>query len=217
MSLIDAVVFDLDGTLLDTLQDLADSANATLESLGHPTHPTDVYRGLIGGGIRELALKMLPEDHREDDEVTRCLKSLRVEYGSRWDATTRPYPGIPVMLDALVECGTPMAILSNKPHDFTILTAERLLDRWEFKEIRGVGEHTLPKPDPTGAVALAARLGVSPGRVLYVGDTSVDMDTASSAGMVSVGVTWGFRDIAELRAHGANHIIHEPVDLLELL
>jgi phosphoglycolate phosphatase len=215
--MIQAVIFDLDGTLLDTLQDLAESANATLLEMGHPTHEIDAYRQFVGGGIRELALRMLPPDHRADDEVERCLQILRVQYGSRWDATSRPFAGVADMLDELTRRQLPMAILSNKPHDFTVLTAERLLDGWEFVEVRGVGEFTVPKPDPAGALAIAAALGVKPEHVLYVGDTNTDMDTAAAAGMESVGVTWGFRDEVELLAHGARHIIHHPAELLELV
>jgi len=215
--MITALIFDLDGTLLDTLQDLADSANATLEAMGHPTHAVDRYRLFVGAGIRELARRMLPEDHCSEADLKKCLLELRVQYGARWHATTRPYPGIAEMLDALTERRLPLGVLSNKPHDFTLLTVERLLDRWRFADVLGVSDKTPPKPDPTGAFAVAAALDVTPDRVLYVGDTSTDMDTASAAGMASVGVTWGFRDEAELRAHGAQHIIHRPTDLLGLI
>ena len=120
------------------------------------------------------------------------------------------------MLDALVGRAMPMAVLSNKPHDFTCLTVERLLGRWPFAVIQGVDEETPPKPDPTGALRLAARLGIEPSNCLYVGDTRVDMETATAAGMVSVGVTWGFRDEEELRTYRARHIIHRPEELLDL-
>jgi phosphoglycolate phosphatase len=215
--MIRAIIFDLDGTLLDTLQDLVDSANAALTQMGHPTHTTAEYRRFIGRGIRELAVSILPDGVTTEDEISRCLTEFREQYGERWDATTCPYPGVATMLDALTLRGMPLAILSNKPHDFTVLSVDRLLGRWDFREVRGVSEQTLPKPDPTGALAVAASLGVRPCDLLYVGDTSTDMDTASAAGMVSVGVTWGFRDEAELRAHEAHNIIHSPMELLRLI
>lgn len=214
---IDAVVFDLDGTLLDTLQDLADSANAALEQLGYPTHAQDAYRRFIGGGLRDLVERILPTGEREDDQVETCIQELRRQYEPRWAATSRPYPGIADLLDTLSRSQIPMAVLSNKPHDFAVVSVQRLLQPWSFAIVRGADALTPPKPDPTGALYVAAALDVAPQHVLYVGDTPIDMDTAAAAGMVSVGVTWGFRGEAELRDHGAQHVIHRPVELLDLI
>ncbi|MED5413805.1 MAG: HAD family hydrolase [Candidatus Latescibacterota bacterium] len=210
-----AVLFDLDGTLLDTLQDLADSSNAALERLGLAPHPVEAYRHFVGSGMSALVQRILPKQDSEAKHE-QCLTILREEYGRRWDATSRPYDGIAFMLNSLFAEGIPLAVLSNKPHDFTCLTVERLLADWAFAHVRGVDEATPPKPDPTGALAVSSILGVDPTRCLYVGDTSIDMMTAQAAGMISVGVTWGFRDEEELRTHHAQHIIHEPGQLLDL-
>ena len=213
---VQAVFFDLDGTLLDTLQDIADSANAALERLGHEQHPTAAYRHFVGSGMAALAERILPPTANEQDAASQCLKILREEYGRRWDQTTRPYNGIASMLGELQSTGMPLCVLSNKPHDFTCLTVERLLGDWTFAHVRGVDDATPPKPDPQGALTLTNKMGVEPSRCLYVGDTSIDIQTAHAAGMISVGVTWGFRDEQELRANDAHHIIHTPSELLDL-
>lgn len=209
----DAIVFDLDGTLLDTLEDLAASMNAVLAEQGHPTHPVAAYRHFVGDGIRTLVARASPPEVDLDAGVA----AMRTAYGLRWRDRTRPYPGVEALLDALAARGVPFAILSNKPHDFTVQTVEALLGRWPFREVWGVGPGVPPKPDPAGALALAAALDVRPDRVLYVGDTNTDMRTAVAAGMDPIGVLWGFRDAAELEASGARVLVNEPGGLLELL
>lgn len=212
----DAVVFDLDGTLLDTLQDLADSANAALEQLGLPSHPVDAYRHFVGQGMPNLAQRILPDHMQDAATAGRCLDLVRSAYAQRWDHTSRPYEGVAEVLDALTERGVPIAILSNKPHDFTELTVQRLLSPWTFARVQGVDDDTPPKPDPRGALQLLQDLGADAARSLYVGDTQVDMQTAAAAGMISVGVTWGFRDEDELRRHRARFVLHHPRQLLDL-
>lgn len=209
-----AIVFDLDGTLLDTLEDLADSMNAVLARAGHPTHPVAAYRHFVGDGVRTLVRRSLPA---AAGDVDGGVDAMLEEYGRRWREKTRPYPGVDVLLDGLTDRGLPFAILSNKPHDFTRLTAEALLDRWRFAEIWGVRNGIPPKPDPTGALAMAAALSVTPGEILYLGDTNTDMQTAVSAGMDPAGVLWGFRDAAELRASGARVLVERPEHVLGLL
>lgn len=213
---VQAVFFDLDGTLLDTLQDLADSGNAALERLGHEQHPIAAYRHFVGSGMSALAERILPPPANDREAASQCLEILREEYGRRWDHSTRPYDGIAAMLDELQSAGMPLSVLSNKPHDFTCLTVERFLGNWTFAHVRGVDDTTPPKPDPQGALALMDTMSADPSRCLYVGDTSIDMQTAHAAGMISVGVTWGFRDEQELRAHDAHYIIHTPSELLDL-
>lgn len=208
-----AVVFDLDGTLLDTLEDIADSMNAVLERAGHPTHPLEAYRQFVGDGVQRLVERASPAACDVDAGVAAWLE----DYGRRWREKTRPYPGVEILLDGLTTRGLPFAILSNKPDDFTRLTAEALLGRWSFAEIWGVKEGIPPKPDPHGALALAAALDVPPGEILYVGDTDTDMQTAVAAGMDPIGVLWGFRSKGELLASGARVVVERPEALLELL
>lgn len=214
-----AICFDLDGTLLDTLTDLATSMNAALATLGLPPHPEQAYKTFVGDGMETLARRVLPAARRDDDQLAAaCVEAMRAEYAKRWADATKPYAGVPELLDGLVERGLTLAILSNKPDDFTVEAVARLLDRWSFAIVRGVRPDVPPKPDPTGLFALMEELGL-PDKAdwLYVGDTNTDMRTAAAAGLTSVGVLWGFRERAELEAEGAQHLIAEPSELLELI
>ena len=212
-----AVVFDLDGTLLDTLADLASAMNAALEANALATHPVEAYKMFVGGGLMNLVHRTAPGSTDDPDLEARLVARMRAEYAKCWDATTRPYDGVGEMLDALTRLGVPMGVFSNKPHEFTILCATKLLAGWQFVAVRGVNEQTPRKPDPAGALAVAAELGVEPSRTLYLGDTGTDMVTANNAGMYAVGATWGFRGVEELRANGAREIITAPGQLLGLL
>ena len=209
----EAAVFDLDGTLLDTLGELADSGNAALEALGFPTHPEEAYRYFVGNGMESLVRRILPETARDAATVARGLEAVRGAYSRRWDAS-RPYAGVPALLDALSAAGLPLAVLSNKPDDFTRLTVERLLGRWDFAFVRGVRDDTPPKPDPRGALDLARRLNVEPAACLYLGDTATDMETATGAGMYALGAVWGFRTPDELRDSGARALLEKPTDMI---
>jgi len=212
-----AVLFDLDGTLLDTLEDLADSTNAALAALGFPPRPVEEYRVLVGDGIRNLALRALPQGHKDAETVDRCVRMTRSEYGRRWDAKTRPYPGVPELLDGLARRGVHMGILSNKPDAATREVVAKLLFEWTFDVVRGAQEGVPLKPDPAAALDVAAALSTEPRHFLYLGDTNTDMQTARTAGMRAVGALWGFRTAEELRAAGAQDLIGRPQDLLPLL
>ena len=215
-----AVIFDLDGTLLDTLQDLADSMNAVLEEFGLPTHPADSYRLFVGEGVGNLVRRALPRDWTErvaraDGFLDRCVEAMREQYELRWASRTAPYPGIPEMLRALDSRGVAMAVLSNKPDAFTRKIVGRFLGERTFRVVLGARDGVPRKPDPAGVLDILARLGTGAGATLYVGDSGTDMDTAHASGLVSVGVLWGFRGEAELRAHCAHHLVAEPGDLLQ--
>lgn len=213
----DAVIFDLDGTLLDTLADLADSMNHVLERRGLPPHALAAYKRFVGDGIENLVLRALPEEMRTQDTIAGCLVEMRSEYGRRWADKTRPYDGIPALLDALVARGLKLAVLSNKPNDFTQLTVARLLPVWRFEAVVGLRAGAPRKPDPSSALQIVDALALPPQRFLYVGDTDTDMKTARAAGMYAVGALWGFRTAAELSANGAQSLIGRPEELLELL
>ena len=216
--LAQAILFDLDGTLLDTLADIAGAANAALAREALPTHPPTAYRQFIGDGVAMLFRRALPSDQDHDDaRIERCVAQFHATYATTWNATTQPYPGIAGLLDALTARGLPLAILSNKPHEFTQLCAGEFLSGWSWRAVVGQRDGIPRKPDPTSALAIARNLGVDPAAVLYVGDSSVDMRTAHAAGMPAIGVSWGFRSVVELRETGASAIIDHPDDLLALL
>ena len=210
-------VFDLDGTLLNTLEDLGNCMNSALGQLGFAPHPVEEYRFFVGDGIKALVERTLPEEQRDEDTVQRGVAAMEEEYGRRWDESTRPYDDVPQLLDALTDRQLRMAILSNKPEVFTKLTVERLLPQWHFDPVCGARPDVPCKPDPAGALAIAAAWGVEPAQCLYLGDTDTDMATAVGAGMYAVGAAWGFRPGEELKASGAQVLVEEPLELLELL
>lgn len=216
MSPFRAALFDLDGTLLDTLDDIADSMNRVLAANNHPTHTLDKYRYFVGDGARTLVTRTLPENKRTPRHIDTCLDQYRVDYGAHWKDKTRVYPGIPELLDGLVQRGLKITVLSNKPHDATVKCVEAFLPRWTFDIIRGQQDGTPHKPSPVGAQAVARRLGIPPAEFLYLGDTATDMQTARAAGMFPVGALWGFRPAQELADHGARILLARPEDALLL-
>lgn len=212
-----AVLFDLDGTLLNTIDDLANSMNAVLERSGHPTHGIEAYKYFVGDGMRNLVKRALPEDRRDDGTIDRSLAEMKQEYSRRWDDRTQPYEGIPELLDALSENNLKLAVLSNKADEFTKLIIAKLLPRWHFEAVMGETAGVPKKPDPAGAIRISRQLGIKPEEFLYLGDTDVDMKTAASTGMYAVGVLWGFRKADELVKGGARILIPRPCALLDLL
>jgi len=212
-----AIVFDLDGTLLNTLDDLADSGNCVLSRYGFPTHPIDEYKYIVGEGIHVLIRRILPEDRRDQDTIAEVTKAYREEYGRRWDAKTKPYRGIKQLLDTLTADGITMGILSNKPHELVLKCVAKLLGDWTFDVVLGQREDVARKPDPAGALEIAEQWGLSPSQIAYVGDTGTDMETAVAAGMYPVGVLWGYRAREELLSGGAEVLLERPAELLEVL
>jgi len=212
-----AVLFDLDGTLLDTLKDLADSVNSALGRLGFPQHELEAYQYFVGDGREVLAIRALPERQRKAGTVDKLVTYINEEYSNRWVNNTHPYQGIPNLLDALTSSGIKMAILSNKQHNFTELMVSKLLPRWRFELVVGALPSVPKKPDPTTALQIAQRLNIRPLEFLYLGDSDVDMKAASAADMYPVGALWGFRTADELISSGARALIQQPTDLLHLL
>jgi len=212
-----AVIFDLDGTLLDSVDDLADSTNITLRQLGFPEHDREAYKYFVGEGLENLARQALPEDHRDVDTLAKCAALLRDEYGRRWADKTRPYEGVPELLDTLASQGIKMAILSNKPDEFTKVVVAKLLPKWRFENVAGSKPSVPKKPDPTVSLQIAETAGIPPSEFIYLGDTHTDMETANAAHMYAVGALWGFRTADELIKSGAKVLIKRPMDLLELL
>ena len=214
--MIRAVMFDLDGTLLDTLADLGESMNTVLERQGYPPHELSFYRHAIGNGLPTLVRRSLPEAHRDEGTVQRSVGDMKSEYGRRWNVKTRPYDGVIAMLSAFSERGVLMAILTNKPDDAAQNVVRHFLPYDRFAVVRGVLLDGVVKPEPAGALAIVAASGIPRADWLYVGDTNTDMQTATNAGLFAVGCTWGFRDRDELLSNGADAIIDTPLELLDL-
>jgi phosphoglycolate phosphatase len=212
---IRAVLFDLDGTLADTLADLANATNWALAQVGCPTHPTAKYRYMVGDGARELCARALPADKQAlVDEV---LRLMRQHYDAHCFDLTSLYPGIPELVSALARRGLPMVVLSNKPDEFTRRVIAHYFNPSPFAITRGQLPNVPLKPDPAAALRIAQELNIPLAHWLYLGDTNTDMRTALAAGMHPVGVLWGFRDQPELLESGAENIVATPSDVLDLL
>ena len=186
--------------------------NEALVARGLPEHSKQQYRHFVGEGIEVLARRAAPG--LSEDEIQALVVEYRARYAARIDLETRPYDGVPQMLDALVAAKVPIAVLSNKRDDFTLELVRRLFGRWPFVEVRGERAKTPRKPDPTSALEIVRTLGVAPGECAFVGDTAIDILTAVAAKMIPIGVLWGFRDRAELVAAGAARLLTHPRDLL---
>ncbi len=210
-----AILFDLDGTLLDTLEDIGRAMNHILKERGFPVHKMDAYRYFVGEGAAILVTRTLPEKDRNEGTIGECLDAFKKYYASNWQVKTRPYDGVPEMLDALAARDFKLVILSNKPQEFTRLCVEELLSKWNFDLVFGMRNSVPPKPDPAGALEAAEGLRLLPSDFLYVGDTAIDMKTAISAGMFPVGALWGFRTREELIENGAEALIKHPLELLD--
>ncbi len=209
-----AVIFDLDGTLIDSLADIACATNHALAECGYPQHPEQAYRHFVGNGIRRLIERSMPPEERTEERIARCHRLMADRYRQCCTERTRLYDGVAGMLDALTAAGLKMAVLSNKPGEFVAKIVSALLWPWPFEGLLG-GDGRFPaKPDPQGALWLAGQMGVAPGEVVFVGDSNVDMRTAAAAGMYGVGACWGFRDRDELLAAGARRAIGHPGELL---
>jgi phosphoglycolate phosphatase len=213
----DAVIYDLDGTLLDSLQDLAETVNEVLEALGRPTYSIDAYRFMVGDGVSVLFQRALPETQTDPSLKERALALFDQIYSTRWNNRSKPYPGILPMLKKLETVGLRQCILSNKPDAFTSKCAAYFFPSAKFDMVVGHSERFPRKPDPTSARWIASQLGVCSERIAYVGDTNTDMKTAVGAGLHAIGVIWGFRPESELREWGANSIARDPEELAELL
>ncbi|MEI7748147.1 MAG: HAD family hydrolase [Chlorobiaceae bacterium] len=210
-----AVIFDLDGTLLDTLQDLVNTLNTVLAFHDYPVHTIDECRFLVGHGMRELVRKALPEGVGTPETIDLLLPEFMSHYADNWNMNSRPYPGVGAMLDTLAEQGIKMAILSNKADHFTRLCAEFLLKEWKFEVVMGHHNGIAHKPDPEGALLVARMLGEEPSSILYVGDSGIDMQTATRAGMFPLGVLWGFRPESELVEFGAKALVQNPEEIID--
>ena len=194
-----AAIFDLDGTLLDTLDDLANAANAALHSAGYPQHPVAAYRQFVGNGLRMLVRRALPEGEADRIGPTgfeALVERTGANYARDWAVKTRPYPHVPELLQELQRRGIPLAVVTNKPHEWTLHMLKHYFPESPFLFIQGAMPNRIP--NETG----------------FVGDSNVDMVTAHNAGMTAGGVYWGFRGAQELKESGADKILYDPLELL---
>ena len=209
-----AVLFDLDGTLTNTIDDIADSMNHALRLHNLPEHTVQEYKYMVGDGAKKLAERAVGE-HRE--YFRSVYQAYQKQYETHNAVKTRAYDGIHELLEALTERGIRICVLSNKPHADTLTVVHHYFPTISFDAVQGQMEGTPVKPDPTGALMLAAKLGIAPYDFAYLGDTSVDMKCARAAGMHPYGVLWGFRTADELLTSGAEALLESPGELLKYL
>ena len=208
-----AIIFDLDGTLLNSLIDIAESVNFVLEKYNFPTHNIEDYKYMIGNGIQVLIEKALPNNISKTD-FGKYFKEASTVYEQRQTQKTHPYDGIMDMLYSLSEKGISLNILSNKPDNFTKDVVNHFFKDINFKIVFGAREDIPKKPAPDAVNEIVNTLGFNKQEFMYMGDTSTDMLTANAANIESIGVTWGYRKVDELLNAGAKHIVNNPAEVL---
>ena len=213
----DGVIFDLDGTLIDSLEDIASAANTVLSDLGKPTYPVSEYRVLVGDGLAMLFQRALPECETDASLKADCMHRFEQAYSRCWNNRSKPYDGIETLLKKLSQRSVSLSVLSNKGDTFTKQCVSHFFGDIRFAHVLGQSERFPRKPDPTSAKWIAGQLGGDSSRIAYVGDTNTDMKTALGSGLFAIGVTWGFRSERELRAEGALQICNEVGELTDFL
>lgn len=214
---IKLVIFDLDGTLVDTIEGLAVSMNAVLEARSLPTHSIQAYKSFIGNGLKNLVLRALPEIWREEKTINQGYMELLVQYRLHFKQGLSVYPGIGLLLDELAKQEINLGVNTNKNQEMTDWIVTQYLSKWSFVKVIGAQAAFENKPHPSAALSIAKQVGLTPEECLFVGDSEVDYQTAKNAGMKCVLVTWGFRTEAELLDLRHEYMIHAPVDLLKYL
>lgn len=216
MAKLQAFIFDLDGTLIDSLADIAESINRMLDARGYPRCEQGVFKQMVGDGMEKLVERALPEAVRSEALIKVCTEEYRAQYDLLWHEQTRPYEGIVEMLAEMKLRGMKLGVISNKSHRFTVPMTEHFFGTQVFDHILGQRAEVPRKPDPAGAHEMAAFLGLQTNEMAYVGDSGIDMQFARSSGMRAVGVRWGFRSEAELRECGAEVLISRAAELFDL-
>ncbi|WP_282014609.1 HAD family hydrolase [Marinifilum flexuosum] len=212
--MIKGVIFDLDGTLANSIEDIADSMNQVLEENNFPTHDYATYKTFVGRGIRTLVEKSLPLENRNAKEIENNFDRMMKVYDENCIVKTCLYPGIKDLLNTLSERGIKISVFSNKANELTQKVVKVLLADWKLEYVLGAGGDIPRKPDPKGAILISEKMGIDPSELMYIGDSGVDMATAQNSGMHAVGVLWGFRDMEELLTNGAQTILEKPMDLM---
>ena len=212
--MIKAVLFDLDGTLVNSLFDLGASTNYALEKMGFPTHETEKFKIFVGDGMAKLIERALPENKRDGETINTTLQIFMEHYRAHYVDETVPYDGILELLDKLT--GVKKAVISNKADEMVIPLTKKLLgDRFDI--VCGKREGYPTKPDPTLTLEIIEKLGVASNECIFVGDSGMDMAVAKNSGCVALGVLWGFRSEEELLLNGADYIAKKPAEILEII
>ncbi|MGN1133614.1 MAG: HAD family hydrolase [Oscillospiraceae bacterium] len=211
------IIFDLDGTLINSVYDLADATNNALEELGYPTHPLDKYYHFVGNGALKLCERALPPDRRSDEEIQKLSEMFNEKYHENCVNKTRPYEGICELLDKLKEKGTHLAVASNKPDQFAKYIVESIFGKNTFDCIIGKREGCPTKPNPQIVYDLLEQMNTDKSEAVFAGDSDVDVLTAHNADIKCIGCVWGFRGEEELKAAGADFLAYKPSDFLEII
>lgn len=201
---------------IDSLKDIALNCNIVLETLGYPIHELNDYKNFVGDGAKILVKNALPKD-ATSDQLDNAVELFKEVYEKNLHHNTYLYDGIDDLLQTLVLKNYQLAILSNKPHKFTNLYAQKLISNIPFVDIIGQKDEVPKKPDPIAALQIASKFQLDSSDILFVGDTPTDMKTAKNSNMIAVGVAWGFRSVDELLENGADYIIKTPEELLDVL
>ena len=211
------VVFDLDGTLLNTIDDLADAGNRVCAARGWPQHTVEEYKYFVGNGIPKLVERFSPPEARTPDQLADTLAAFQADYGAHLRDKTAPYPGMPALLVRLKAAGVQLAVFSNKADPLARQVVADYFDAALFDAVRGALPGVPTKPAPQGTLALMQAIGADPAATLYVGDSNVDVDTAHNAGLPCCGVLWGFRTRQELTDAGAEHLAADAEELWNVI
>ncbi|MDD4069916.1 MAG: HAD family hydrolase [Candidatus Izemoplasmatales bacterium] len=212
-----AVIFDLDGTLLDTIEDIKETMNRALRKYGYKEYSLEEYKYFVGKGVDHLIRRTMEEGNIPDEKFLDIKNAYFEIYKDQSKVNTGVYEGINDLLKELKKTGVKLAVLSNKPHVQTIDVINYYFDDCVFNYVYGKKDNFLPKPDPNSALDLIGNLGVKQEEVLYVGDTETDILTSKNAKFCSVGVLWGFRKKDELVNAGADFIVEKPLEILDLI
>lgn len=210
-------IFDLDGTLLNTIEDLGESANYALAKCGYPIHNMASYPFLVGNGVKNLLLRAMPEDARTESAITQVMTVFKEYYNEHNCDRTVPYEGLPELLDTLVAMGVKVAVASNKYQEATEKIVRHYFPHIDFVAINGQQEGVPVKPDPSIVFDILLKSGMTKDETVYIGDSGVDMETARRACIDSIGVIWGFRPEKELIDTYAVNIVHSPLEILEII
>lgn len=211
-----AIIFDLDGTLVNSIFDIADAMNSVLAQRNHQTYDYETYKTFIGHGLKSLIKNAIPKNEQSETTLEDCLKKMVQVYSEICTNKTRPYNGVLELLDALYSKDLKIGILSNKQDALTKKVAAELLPSY-IQPVIGLTKEHLKKPNPSVLISICKTLQVKPEEAIYVGDTNVDIQVAIAANIRPIGVSWGFRSVIELQEAGADTIINTPKELLQYI